>query len=904
MNRIATLTAALGCLLLAPLAAAQAPTVTVTADISANTTWSASETYLLDGLIFVRPGATLIIEPGTVIKGKEAPSASTGDLASGLVVMVNADLIADGNADAPIIFTAEADNVNDPTDTDENDRGLWGGVILLGRSTTNSTPAINNIEGVPASNDTRFGCDNAVAGFECDEEDSSGILRYVSIRHGGFGFETDSEINGATFGAVGSGTIIEHVEVFANSDDAFEFFGGTAQGKYLIGAFGGDDVFDTDRGFRGKFQFGLAINSPGNDAGRCLENDSGVSTLGGEDTTPYAIPVYSNLTCIGAGEGADDTQLGEEGNSAALQLRDNTGGKIYNSIFADYPGSAVNIEALSSGEDTENRFGQNTENDDLTIRNNYFFQFDAGDTFAALVDDDSDNSPSRQSEIEALLGASNTIGNPMIVAYGTRDQDMSLDPRLMPSSPGATAASFSFTALDDFFTEVDYIGAFAPTDSGMPFWAAGWTALDQMGYFSGNVTVANEGSPQAPAFGLRAFPNPASGDATVAVTLERAQDVRVTLVDVLGREVAVARLWRDGCGPHAAGAPDCGRAGGHLPRPPGGRGGRGDAEDQRRPLTPGGASGDLGRQRPRPEPLGTKAEPVQPGGFGRPRLPGVRAGSLWEGSRRGLFGPLAPASRRTISPEASTRSWSSCPRTATTPSRSARGCGAPRAGSSAPSSGPRGSRQRPLATARRERPPLAWLPRGRRSEVEPCAERQLPVAEVHGVSVDAPERDAGVAGVDVREGVDVERGKRVPRVAHEQRREAGRVHLGSKGVKPRLARVAHRGLCGNDGQRTGLRRARQADFDGGRRDLGRANAVLLAPTAAEHFQAAVSYPEERQDGLRVRPAGLERPRDLLALRVVEQAVARGVLPEIHPQAGPFDRSDRDVDPVWHREGLA
>lgn len=552
MMRLATRTAILlGCLLLAPLAAAQAPTQTISTDISTNTTWVSGETYLLDGLIFVRPGATLTIEPGTVVKGKAVPSSSTGDLASGLVVMVGGRIEADGeNEDGsvePIIFTAEADNVNDATDTDETDRGLWGGVIVLGRSTTNSTPAINNIEGIPPSEDTRFGCDDSVSGFECDEEDDSGTLRYVSIRHGGFGFETDSEINGATFGAVGSGTTIEYVEVFANSDDAFEFFGGTAQAKYLVGAFSGDDTFDTDRGFRGHFQFGFSVNNPGQEAGRCLENDGGTSSLGGEDATPYSQPIYTNLTCLGAGRDADDAQLGEEGNSAALQLRDNTGGKIYNSIFADYPGAAINLEALSSGEDTENRFGQNEESDDLTIRNNYFFRFDAGDTFAAITDDDDDNSAARQSEIESLLAASNTIGDPMIVSLASRDQDRGLDPRLMASSPGAEAANFDFEALDDdFFTEVDYLGAFAP---GETVWLAGWSALDTMEYLTG-ASVPAESAPEASGLALEAAgPNPTGSATALRVRLPEAQQARVSLYDLMGREVAVLASGTRQAGP-------------------------------------------------------------------------------------------------------------------------------------------------------------------------------------------------------------------------------------------------------------------------------------------------------------------------------------------------------------------
>jgi hypothetical protein len=541
--------ALLSLFVLAPHASAQAPTVTVTNDVAANATWTADNVYLLDGLIYVRPGATLTIQPGTIIKGRAVPSPATGDLASGLVVMVDADLIADGRADAPIIMTAEADNVSIATDLDEFDRALWGGLILLGRATTNATPGVTNVEGIPPSDDTRFGCDGS-PGFACDDEDSSGVLRYVSVRHGGFGFETDSEINGITFGAVGRGTTVEYVEVFANSDDNFEFFGGTVSAKYLVGAYSGDDTFDTDRGFRGRFQFGLSVNNPGADAGRCFENDGGVSSLGGEDATPFSIPVYSNITCIGAGEDADITQLGEEGNSAALQLRDNTGGKIYNSIFVDYPQAALDLEALSSGEDTENRFGQNTEADDLTIRNNYFFGFGDGTTFAAIVNDDSDNTSARQSEIETLIGASNLLADPMLVNLSGRTRGADLDPRPVASSPVVSAASFDFDALDndgddDFFTAVEYLGAFAP---GEATWLAGWSVLATNGYLSGPATPNEDGS-AATGFGLASvYPNPLADAATVTFELDRAETATVAVYDVLGREVAVLAD-----GPQAAG---------------------------------------------------------------------------------------------------------------------------------------------------------------------------------------------------------------------------------------------------------------------------------------------------------------------------------------------------------------
>ncbi len=545
--------------------AASAQSVTVSQDIAANATWTAANTYLLDGLIYVRPGATLTIEPGTVIKGKQTPSTATGDLASGIVVMVGAKIEANGTAEAPIIMTAESDDVTNPTDVDEFDRALWGGLIVLGRATTNSTPGINFIEGVPESDDTRFGCDATTAGFACNDDDDSGTLRYVSLRHGGFGFRPNSEINGMTFGAVGRGTTIEYVEVFANSDDAFEFFGGTTEVKYLAGSFSGDDTIDTDRGFRGKFQFAFSLNGPGQDAGRCFEADGGDSSLGGEDATPFSIPLYSNVTCIGAGIAADQGQLGGEGNSAALQLRDNTGGKIYNSIFTDFPGSALDLEALSSGEDTENRFGTNTEGtNDLVIRNNFFFGFGDGNSAAELVNDDSDNAAARQTAIETAFGSGNRLVDPQLAQVNGRTGGTALDPRPLASGPAATGAQFTGNALagDAFFTTVDYYGAFAPTasaeDGSAQTWLAGWTVLAQNGYLSGRA-VANDLGPVADGFALSVGPNPTRGDATVRFSLTEAQQVQVALYDVTGRRVAeVSGTYP--AGPSAVSLPTAGLA--------------------------------------------------------------------------------------------------------------------------------------------------------------------------------------------------------------------------------------------------------------------------------------------------------------------------------------------------------
>ncbi|MBT8399586.1 MAG: hypothetical protein KJO98_03855, partial [Rhodothermia bacterium] len=192
--------------------------VTVSADITSSTTWTSNNEYLLDGLVFVDNGATLTIEPGTVIKGLEDINITTGEGASALVIRRGAKINAVGTASQPIVFTSELDDVNDPLDLDQRDRGLWGGLILLGRATTNEPTTDNQIEGIPTNLNALYG--------GTDDADNSGTLKYVSIRHGGFsisGVEGD-EINGLTLGGVGSGTTIDYVEVYANFDDCFEWF--------------------------------------------------------------------------------------------------------------------------------------------------------------------------------------------------------------------------------------------------------------------------------------------------------------------------------------------------------------------------------------------------------------------------------------------------------------------------------------------------------------------------------------------------------------------------------------------------------------------------------------------------------------------------------------------------------
>ncbi|HSP12641.1 MAG TPA: hypothetical protein VLO29_08945 [Salegentibacter sp.] len=239
----------------------------------------------INGKFVVGNGATLTIEPGTIIKGLEG----TGSLASALIVAQGGQIMAEGTADAPIIFTSINDNIGvgekQGSNLDENDRGLWGGVLILGRapSSFEGDSEVSQIEGIPADDDFgRYGGN--------DPEDNSGVFKYVSIRHGGALIGSGNEINGLTLGGVGNGTVIDHVEVVGNVDDGFEWFGGTVNSSNLVAFAGGDDGLDIDQAYSGTITNALVIQG--------AESDHGLEIDGPEGTFEDGF-VLENLTIIG-----------------------------------------------------------------------------------------------------------------------------------------------------------------------------------------------------------------------------------------------------------------------------------------------------------------------------------------------------------------------------------------------------------------------------------------------------------------------------------------------------------------------------------------------------------------------------------------------------------------------------
>ncbi len=242
--------------------------VNVTGFITSNTTWTADKCYVLNGRVVVRSGFTLKIEPGTLIKGDKG----TGTGASVLIIERGAKIDARGTATNPIIFTSIDDNIKIGekvgTNFNETVNEKWGGVIILGKApvSTEDGDTEGQIEGIPAS-ETYGVYGGTIAG------DDSGFLQYVSIRHGGITIGDGNEINGLTLGGVGSGTVIDHVEVVANLDDGIEFFGGTVNVSDAIVVYQGDDGIDIDQNYSGTVSNVMVITGNGIGTDEALEID-------------------------------------------------------------------------------------------------------------------------------------------------------------------------------------------------------------------------------------------------------------------------------------------------------------------------------------------------------------------------------------------------------------------------------------------------------------------------------------------------------------------------------------------------------------------------------------------------------------------------------------------------------
>jgi hypothetical protein len=333
-------------------------------ELTTGATFTCNNTYILDKKIYIPAGQTLTIAPGTVIKGaaNAVPSEATA-----LVIERGGRIMANGTESCPIVFTAAADPL-DGTYAISN-TGQWGGVVLLGKATNNLTLAANGtyspgagngrlavadglgvVEGFATSNpQDRFGVllSGTVAGETIgtfDDNDNSGVMRFISIRHTGTNLAVGNEINALTLASVGRGTTLEHIEIVSGGDEMIEIFGGTVDLKYCSTLFGNDDMYDWDLGWtgRGQFLFGMKTSTTSS-----VDSDNGIEADGDDqksNNTPRSHPRLYNMTLLG-----NDKAVGTADNSgmAAIFAKEFTEGEIYNSIFANFREGLNLVKSIS-----------------------------------------------------------------------------------------------------------------------------------------------------------------------------------------------------------------------------------------------------------------------------------------------------------------------------------------------------------------------------------------------------------------------------------------------------------------------------------------------------------------------------------------------------------------------------
>jgi hypothetical protein len=419
--------------------------ITISGDITEDTRWYAQAKYLLSGFVKVKNNATLTIDPGTIIKGVSNTKAT-------LIIERGSRIMAEGTADEPIVFTS--DKVPGARGS-----GDWGGLVLAGKAKTNKHDVEAGVGIAEGGIGTEYG--------GTDDTDNSGILRYVRIEFPGIPLTStaNSEINGLTLYAVGSGTTIDHVQVSYSGDDSFEWFGGKVNLKYIVAYGGLDDAFDTDNGFSGKIQFGLILQDPlksDQSGSNSFESDNDAD---GSLLTPITSPIFCNITslgplCVGS---LPEGSMHEK----ALHLRRGTMTSVYNSVFVGYP-QGLSIDGQKGNSPAR------ADANELQIENTIL----SGMTATFVEKTGTVNMPYTVAQHMAYFeDASRNNVDDMTIEDVIGASLISLtSPSLLPAagSPLLSGALFTNTRLQDsFFTVTTYRGAFGTTD-----WTSGWCNWD------------------------------------------------------------------------------------------------------------------------------------------------------------------------------------------------------------------------------------------------------------------------------------------------------------------------------------------------------------------------------------------------------------------------------------------
>ena len=388
----------------------------ISGEIEADTTWTCDK--ILSGIVTVKGDAVLTVAAGVTVRGKSG---------SALVVAQGSRLEAVGTKDAPIVFTSSQEE-------GKRAPGDWGGIVLLGKATTNFQDGIGQAEGL--SDDATYGGD--------DPAYSCGTLKWVRVEFSGFELTTDNELNGITFYSCGTGTVVDYVQAHMGQDDGIEMFGGGFDAKHIVVTGAQDDSLDIDQGFAGKLQYVFIQQDPdvGNYGFEWSNQDVNI------DATPRTAPKVANVTFIGTGAG-NDTK------SAGIKFKEGASGEIYNAVFTQAYNAQVDL--------TDPATEMQATNGAIKIQNTAFFQNSLKDGGATPYVVSEGSSFDLAAFVEAAANNNHLDTDPQLTSMTWSA------PNIVPAagSPmiGAGAAAPGFEATD-------FIGAVKDAAGD---WTQGWT---------------------------------------------------------------------------------------------------------------------------------------------------------------------------------------------------------------------------------------------------------------------------------------------------------------------------------------------------------------------------------------------------------------------------------------------
>lgn len=476
-------------------------------NITGTVTLDASKVYLLNSVCVVRSGGKLIIPAGTVIRGA-ADLTATPKLYATLVVERGGSIEVNGTSSNPVVLTSNKA-------TGARDRGDWGGLVICGKAVNNQSVDAQ-LEGF-----NNVAVDNTLGKFGgAEDADNSGVVKYVRIEFAGLAFEPNKEVNSLTMGSVGSGTTIEGVQCSFGNDDAFEWFGGTVNCKNIIAYKTTDDDFDTDFGYRGAVQFGIAVkdtayfdlswNAPsGASTSEAFESDNDAA---GSGKLPLTSAVFSNITCVGPvplDKTYNDLSATQKGAfRRGARIRRNSRLSIVNSVFMGYRNFIMfDGDSVLTASGVKSSTFSETGN---VLRNNFIANTTAaaasGATNTGLVEVDSKNTPAA---LDAWLRDAKNANKIDDVNYASGA--ILVDPK------NATAPDFRPVAASKINTLANY-------DANIFAKFGKFSSVNSVG----DVVMTN------------AYPVPAVESVNVEIYAFTAKDVVVTVADMTGKVVYVA----------------------------------------------------------------------------------------------------------------------------------------------------------------------------------------------------------------------------------------------------------------------------------------------------------------------------------------------------------------------------